>query len=80
MFGISGGGQEAAKRLSTLVGVEVPMIASIPFTPALREGGDGGLPIVISEPESPATLAFEGLIQKLMVRSKSLVGVRLGLA
>ncbi len=79
IFG-SGGGQEAAKRLSTLVGVEVPMIASIPFTPALREGGDGGLPIVISEPESPATLAFEGLIQKLMVRSKSLVGVRLGLA
>jgi ATP-binding protein involved in chromosome partitioning len=79
IFG-SGGGQEAAKRLSTLVGVEVPMIASIPFTPELREGGDGGLPIVISEPESPATLAFEGLIQKLMVRSKSLVGVRLGLA
>jgi len=79
IFG-SGGGQEAAKRLSTLVGVEVPMIASIPFTSALREGGDGGLPIVISEPESPATLAFEGLIQKLMVRSKSLVGVRLGLA
>ena len=79
IFG-SGGGQEAAKRLSTLVGVEVPMIASIPFTPALREGGDGGLPIVISEPESPDTLAFEGLIQKLMVRSKSLVGVRLGLA
>jgi ATP-binding protein involved in chromosome partitioning len=79
IFG-SGGGLEAANRLSQLVGAEVPLIAQIPFTSELREGGDNGLPIVIADQNSPATQAFDALIQKLTVRSKSLVGVRLGLA
>jgi len=79
IFG-SGGGLEAANRLAQLVGADVPLIAQIPFTSELREGGDNGLPIVIADQNSPATQAFDALIQKLTVRSKSLVGVRLGLA
>ena len=79
IFG-SGGGLEAANRLAQLVGADVPLIAQIPFTSELREGGDNGLPIVIADQNSPATQAFDALIQKLAVRSKSLVGVRLGLA
>lgn len=79
IFG-SGGGAEAANRLAQLVGADVPLIAQIPFTSELREGGDNGLPIVIADESSPATQAFDALIQKLTVRSKSLVGVRLGLA
>ena len=79
IFG-SGGGAEAANRLAQLVGADVPLIAQIPFTSELREGGDNGLPIVIADENSPATQAFDALIQKLTVRSKSLVGVRLGLA
>ena len=79
IFG-SGGGLEAANRLAQLVGADVPLIAQIPFTSELREGGDNGLPIVIADQNSPATQAFDSLIQKLAVRSKSLVGVRLGLA
>lgn len=79
IFG-SGGGLEAANRLAQLVGADVPLIAQIPFTSELREGGDNGMPIVIADQNSPATQAFDALIQKLTVRSKSLVGVRLGLA
>jgi ATP-binding protein involved in chromosome partitioning len=79
IFG-QGGGVETSKRLSSLVGADVPMIGSVPFTPELREGGDEGVPIVISDPSSPASVAFNVIAEKLILRSKSLVGVRLGLA
>jgi len=79
IFG-SGGGLETSKRLSSLVGADVPLLGAIPFDSSLREGGDAGTPIVIGDPTSPASEAFYALIEKLMVRSKSLVGVRLGLA
>ena len=76
LFG-SGGGIESAKRLSNLVGADVPLIATIPFTPQLREGGDQGNPIVISDPNSEASKAFAQLAEKLGKRSQSLVGRRL---
>ena len=58
LFG-NGGGSESAARLSKLVGAEVPLIARIPFTPELREGGDNGNPIVISQPQSDASKAIQ---------------------
>jgi ATP-binding protein involved in chromosome partitioning len=79
IFG-TGGGAETSKRLSSLVGADVPLLGAVPFDTSLREGGDAGTPIVIGDPTSPASEAFAGLIEKLMIRSKSLVGVRLGLA
>jgi ATP-binding protein involved in chromosome partitioning len=79
IFG-TGGGLETSKRLSSLVGADVPLLGAIPFDSSLREGGDAGMPIVIGDPTSPASEAFSALIEKLMIRSKSLVGVRLGLA
>lgn len=78
LFG-SGGGEESAKRLSTLVGAEVPMIAKIPFDIALRSGGDEGDPIVIANPIAPASEAFKVLARQLTQRSDSLVGKRLGI-
>ncbi len=78
IFG-SGGGAAAAQRLSSLVGADVPVIATIPFTPELREGGDNGQPITIADPASPANAAFEKLVDALMMRPKSLVGVPLTL-
>jgi ATP-binding protein involved in chromosome partitioning len=76
LFG-SGGGRESAARLSNLVGVEVPVIAEIPFTPELREGGDNGNPIVIADPASVASKAINELALKLAKRSQSIVGRRL---
>mgnify|MGYP003335562425 CR=1 FL=1 len=76
LFG-SGGGAESAKRLSNLVGTEVPHIATIPFTPELREGGDKGQPIVIAQPNSEASKAIIDLAEKLAKRSQSIVGRRL---
>ncbi len=79
LFG-EGGGEETAKRLSNLVGAEVPLLGKIPFDIALREGGDSGKPVVVTKPESSAALEFESIIDQLAPRKKSLLGVRLGLS
>jgi len=79
LFG-SGGGEATAKRLSELVGSDVPLLGKVPFSPALRTGGDAGTPIVLEEPESAAALAISAIAASLIVRSKSLLGVRLGIA
>ena len=51
IFG-TGGGQELAKA------AKVDFLGSIPIDPVVRQGGDEGKPIVISNPESPAALAL----------------------
>lgn len=79
LFG-EGGGEETARRLSTLVGADVPLLGKIPFDIALREGGDIGNPIVNLAPESSAALEFESVIDQLSLRKRSLLGVRLGLS
>ena len=79
LFG-EGGGEETSKRLSQLIGGDVPLLGKIPFSPDLREGGDAGAPVVLSAPESASAKAVEEIISKLIVREKSLLGVRLGLA
>lgn len=79
LFG-EGGGEETSRRLSQLVGADVPLLGKIPFAPELREGGDAGAPVVISSPESPSANAIQEIVTKLIVREKSLLGVRLGLA
>jgi ATP-binding protein involved in chromosome partitioning len=79
LFG-EGGGEETAKRLSQLVGSDIPLLAKVPFSPELREGGDSGAPIVLAAPTSPSAIAIEEIISRLIVREKSLLGVRLGLA
>lgn len=79
LFG-EGGGIETAARLSTLVGTDVPLLGKVPFSTDLRTGGDSGDPVVISSPESPSAQAITEIAQKLVVRSNSLLGVRLGLS
>ncbi|MEI6869597.1 MAG: Mrp/NBP35 family ATP-binding protein [Actinomycetota bacterium] len=79
LFG-EGGGEETSRRLTQLIGADVPLLGKIPFSPELREGGDAGAPVVISSPDSPSAQAINEIVAKLIVREKSLLGVRLGLA
>jgi ATP-binding protein involved in chromosome partitioning len=51
LFG-EGGGQLLAEEL------EVPLLAKIPLTMALREQSDAGFPIVFSDPDDPAAQAL----------------------
>jgi ATP-binding protein involved in chromosome partitioning len=51
IFG-SGGGERLAAESG------VPYIGSIPMDPAVREGGDQGVPVTISHPDSPVSQAL----------------------
>lgn len=78
IFG-SGGGQAVSERLTTAVGAKVPLLGQIPLDTAVREGGDSGVPIVLSDPESPAAKAMIEVAEKLSVRSRGLAGMSLGI-
>ncbi|HXG53333.1 MAG TPA: Mrp/NBP35 family ATP-binding protein [candidate division Zixibacteria bacterium] len=54
-----GGAQKAAERFA------IPYLGEIPITPALREGGDRGVPILVQEPESPVSKSFLDIAARL---------------
>ena len=78
LFG-SGGGAAVAQSLSTLTGTSVPLLGQVPIDQRLREGGDAGVPIVASAPDSPAAVALGEVADKLAARQRGLAGLRLGL-
>jgi ATP-binding protein involved in chromosome partitioning len=59
IFG-SGGGALLAQELG------VPLLGQIPLLPALREGGDVGAPIVVTEPDSEAARTIDALAGVLL--------------
>ena len=67
IFG-AGGGLEAAETLS------VPLLAQVPLVPAVRAGGDDGIPIVVSHPESPASVALIEAASRIAKSTRSRVG------
>ena len=79
LFG-SGGGEETSRRLSALVGIDVPLLGKIAFNPELRTGGDDGVPLVQAVPDSDSAQSILAIAEILVKRSKSLVGVRLGIS
>ncbi|WP_227996505.1 Mrp/NBP35 family ATP-binding protein [Nocardia australiensis] len=75
----SGGGQSVAERLTQAVGANVPLLGQIPIEQSLREAGDEGTPIVLSDPENPAAKALLEVADKLAVRRRGLAGMSLGI-
>jgi ATP-binding protein involved in chromosome partitioning len=67
IFG-EGGGREAAETL------RVPLLAQVPLIPALRAGGDAGMPIVITDPDSPAGEALRAAARELARLTRTKVG------
>jgi ATP-binding protein involved in chromosome partitioning len=67
IFG-KGGGDEAAQTLG------VPLFAQVPLEPSLREGGDDGTPIVVTDPDSPAGEALRHAAREIAHATRSKVG------
>jgi len=61
IFGHGGGKAEAARK-------GVPFLGEVPLFTAIREGGDAGVPVVVSAPDSPAARAFIEVARTLMTR------------
>src|SRR5947209_11157874 len=57
IFGRGGGEQLAAE-------VNVPFLGRIPIYQPIREGGDTGVPLMVSEPDSPAAQAFMAVAER----------------
>jgi ATP-binding protein involved in chromosome partitioning len=79
LFG-QGGGQQVADSLSRSIGAPVPLLGQVPIDPKLREGGDSGTPIVLSDPDSAAAVALRGIARTLARRARGLAGRSLGLS
>jgi ATP-binding protein involved in chromosome partitioning len=58
IFGEGGARAEAAR-------LRVPLLAEIPIDIALRQGGDDGMPLVVSQPDGPVAKAFAGAARLL---------------
>lgn len=58
IFGTGGG-----EKLAAMTGVDY--IGSIPIDPEVRKGGDNGIPVVISHPESPVSLVLIEIAEKI---------------
>jgi ATP-binding protein involved in chromosome partitioning len=58
IFG-AGGGQRLAEQYG------VPFLGAVPLGMDVREGGDKGVPIVVSQPESPQALAFRHVAEEI---------------
>jgi len=61
IFGTGGG-----ERLAAEAGV--PFIGAIPMDPAVRAGGDQGVPVVVSHPDSPVAKALNDVAKDLAAK------------
>jgi ATP-binding protein involved in chromosome partitioning len=78
IFG-SGGGQTVADALTKSLGTRVPLLGQVPIDKRLREGGDNGSPLVLSEPDAPAAKELRSIADRLSGRSRGLAGMSLGI-
>lgn len=60
-----GGGERAAEKLG------IPFLGRIPIDPAIRAGGDTGMPIVVADPASPQAVAFKEIAARLAANIKA---------
>ncbi|MER7127733.1 Mrp/NBP35 family ATP-binding protein [Streptosporangium saharense] len=79
VFG-EGGGQTVADALTRTLGARVPLLGQVPIDMRLREGGDEGKPLVLTDPDAPAAAELIRIASGLSRRSNSLKGMQLGIS
>jgi ATP-binding protein involved in chromosome partitioning len=78
VFG-SGGGDTVAATLTARFGYDVPVLGRIPIDVPLREGGDVGRPIMLSDRDGVAATALAEVADALTASGRGLAGRQLGL-
>ncbi len=61
LFGV-GGGLITAERLAT------GLLGQVPLLPGIREGGDSGKPVVVTDPQGEAAKIFRAMAEKLLAQ------------
>jgi ATP-binding protein involved in chromosome partitioning len=78
VFG-AGGGRAVASALTRITGTPVALLGEVPIDTQLRAAADAGVPLVVSDPDSPAALQLRKIAEGLASRRRSLAGRPLGL-
>jgi ATP-binding protein involved in chromosome partitioning len=60
-----GGAERTAKKFG------VPFLGSVELIPAIRAGGDTGMPVTLAGPKSPQAAPFYAMAEKLMERAEA---------
>ncbi|MGI5154660.1 Mrp/NBP35 family ATP-binding protein [Microbispora sp. CA-102843] len=79
VFG-EGGGQSVADALTRTLGARVPLLGQVPIDMRLREGGDEGKPLVLTDPDAPAAAELRRIASGLGKKSTSLKGLKLDIS
>ena len=79
VFG-SGGGEAVAGALTQITGASVPLLGQVPLDVRLREGGDNGMPLVLSDSSSPAAIALAKVAETISSKGRGLLGRMLNLS
>ena len=69
-----------ASSLSQRLGAPVPLLGQIPIDVRLREGGDSGAPLVLSDPTATASTVLLEITRSLAGKPRGLAGMSLGLS
>lgn len=64
IFGHGGARAEAAK-------LDIPFLGELPLDMAVREAGDGGTPLVVSQPDGPHAVAFKAMAAEVFRKLQS---------
>ena len=50
--------------------LEVPLLGKVPLSEELREHADAGLPLVLAEPDAPASIAIRQAARGIVARPR----------
>ncbi|ASU86097.1 MRP family ATP-binding protein [Nocardiopsis gilva YIM 90087] len=78
LFG-EGGGQTVADGLTRSLGAQVPMLGQVPLDMRMREGGDEGKPLVLTDPDAEASAVLTKVADDLVGKPRGLSGMQLGI-
>ena len=79
VFG-SGGGEAVATALTRITGAPVSLLGQVPIDTRLRQGGDEGMPLVLSDPDAPAAQELRTVADGLSTRARGLAGRSLSIS
>ncbi|MBV9792430.1 MAG: Mrp/NBP35 family ATP-binding protein [Actinobacteria bacterium] len=79
VFG-SGGGETVASALTRITGTPVSLLGQVPIDVRLRQGGDEGLPLVLSDAAAPAAQELRKIADGLSTRARGLAGRSLSIS
>jgi len=65
VFG-DGAGERVAATLTRRLGYPVPLLGRVPVDPDVSASGDAGVPILVSQPGSPAAVALAEVVDRLV--------------